>query len=280
MNTTDVVTTGQDFEYRGQVAATWDLFRGDTSNWEDRFLFLEVIRKYGQPALDVGCGTGRLLLDYLSQGLDVDGVDISPEMLTLCHQKAAKLGLKPNTFQQRMESLDLPRKYQTIIVPSSSFQLLTDPGLAAEAVGRFFAHLLPGGALAMPFMNIWDEGNPTETEWAPRGEKIRPEDGATVRRWSRAWYDLASQLEHTEDRYEVTLNGEVVTSELHRRSPATRWYTRDQVARLYRQAGFADIQFFKFDAVIAPASEDDKTYLAVGRLLRKEDESADNERRL
>ncbi|MEK7785792.1 MAG: class I SAM-dependent methyltransferase, partial [Chloroflexota bacterium] len=169
MTTTDVVTTGQDFEYRGQMAATWDLFRGDTSNWEDRFFFLDVVRKYGQPTLDVGCGTGRLLLDFLSQGMDVDGVDISPEMLALCHQKAAKLGLKPNTFQQRMESLDLPRKYQTIIVPSSSFQLLTDPGLAAEAMGRFFAHLLPGGTLAMPFMNIWDEGSPTETEWAPRG---------------------------------------------------------------------------------------------------------------
>jgi SAM-dependent methyltransferase len=264
MNTTDVVTTGQDFEYRGQMAATWDLFRGDTSNWEDRFLFLEVIRKYGQPALDVGCGTGRLLLDFLSQGMDVDGVDISPEMLALCHQKAAKLGLKPNTFQQRMESLSLPRKYQTIIVPSSSFQLLTDSAQAAQAMQSFYAHLLPGGVLAMPFMSIWNEGDPVEAEWKQTGEKVRPEDGAIVRRWSRAWYDLANQLEHTEDRYEITVNGEAITSEHHRRSPATRWYTREQVARLYREAGFADVQFFKFDAVIAPAGEADTTYLAVG----------------
>ena len=117
----------------------------------------------------------------------------------------------------------------------------------------------------MPLMSIWEEGSPTETEWAPRGEKVRPEDGATVRRWSRAWYDLASQLEHTEDRYEVTRNSEVIALEHHRRSPATRWYTREQVVELYHQAGFTGVQFLKFDAVIASASEDDKTYLAVGR---------------
>lgn len=35
------------------------------------------------------CGTGRLLLDYLAQGIDIDGVDNSPEMLALCRPDAA-----------------------------------------------------------------------------------------------------------------------------------------------------------------------------------------------
>lgn len=41
----DVATTGEDFEYRGLSAATWDLFRGDTSNWEDRVFFRDMIRE-------------------------------------------------------------------------------------------------------------------------------------------------------------------------------------------------------------------------------------------
>jgi ubiquinone/menaquinone biosynthesis C-methylase UbiE len=144
-----------------------------------------------------------LLLDYLSEGIDIDGVDNSPEMLAICREKAQKQGLHPTLFQQTMESLDIPRTYRTIIVPSSSFQLLTDPEDAAEAMKRFFRHLEPGGTLVMPFMIIY-EGPATSgvvsEDWHLAGERVRPDDGALVRRWSRSTYDLAQQLEHTEDR--------------------------------------------------------------------------------
>lgn len=70
-----------DYEYRGLLASSWDLLRGDTSDWPDRPFYRAIILDDGQPALDVGCGTGRLLLDYLADGIDVDGMDLSPEML-------------------------------------------------------------------------------------------------------------------------------------------------------------------------------------------------------
>lgn len=127
---------GNDFEYRGLMASTWDLLRGDTSRWEDRFFYLEMIEQYGQPALDVGCATGRLLLDYLQHGIDIDGVDISPEMLALCTEKAGKMGLNPTLYLQAMENLALPRRYRTILVPPSSFQLILDPDQAAQSMLR------------------------------------------------------------------------------------------------------------------------------------------------
>ena len=72
------------YEYHGLMAEAWDLLRGDTSGWDDRPFYLELIRRFGEPALDVGCGTGRLLLDYLAEGIEIDGVDVSPDMLAVC----------------------------------------------------------------------------------------------------------------------------------------------------------------------------------------------------
>src|SRR5437016_13895527 len=168
----------ENYEYRGFLASAWDLLRGDTSDWLDRPFYRNIILHSGQPALDIGCGTGRLLLDYLADGIDIDGVDNSPEMLALCREKAQKPGLHPTLFQQSMEALDVPRRYRTILVPSSSFQLVTDPNAATQAVSSFFHHLEPGGILVMPFMILW-QGPVTDPivtrQWAMLAERVRPE---------------------------------------------------------------------------------------------------------
>ncbi|MFL5731992.1 MAG: class I SAM-dependent methyltransferase [Chloroflexia bacterium] len=258
--------TSRNYEYGGLQATTWDLFRGDTSRWDDRFFYREVVERYGQPVLDVGCGTGRILLDFMSQGIGIDGVDNSPEMLDLCREKAEKMGLRPSLYEQRMQSLDLPRKYATIIVPSSSFQLLTDLDDARAAMRRFYEQLLPGGTLVMPFMRFY-EGEATEgvdaEEWRLLREKERPDYGDIVRHHTRSTYDLDAHLEHTEDHYEVVKGGEVVYTEDHKQSPATRWYSREEAVDLYADAGFTDIRLtsgFTFE----PAKPDDNLVCVFG----------------
>jgi ubiquinone/menaquinone biosynthesis C-methylase UbiE len=255
-----------DYEYKGLMAQAWDVLRGDTSQWADRFFFLELIEKFGQPVLDVGCGTGRLLLDYLQQGIDIDGVDNSPEMLELCREKAASLGLQPRLYEQYMENLDLPRRYRTILIPSSSVQLVIEPERVAKAMERLFAHLEPGGTLVVPIMTLWKAGDPLETEWEKTAQ--RAEDGATFRRVARARYDPSSQCEDTEDLYQLIIDGVVVAEELHQRSPATRSYTQEQARMLFEQAGLVDIQLYK-EFTWEPASPEDGLFTLVGRKARK-----------
>jgi len=201
------MTTTPSYEYYGMMAEFWDLFRGDTSTWDDRFFFLDVVKKYGQPVLDVGCGTGRILLDFMQQGIDIDGVDNSPEMLALCKQKAEKLDLTPAVYQQEMHQLSLP-----------------------------------GGVLVMSFMTLWKEGDPLESE--STREAVRPGDGATIRCSTYTRFDPATGFEHALERYEIIRGGKVVGSEKHRQSPATRSYAQEQAAALYREAALEDIQVF------------------------------------
>jgi len=252
----------QDYEYRGLMAQAWDVLRGDTSQWADRFFFLDQIAEFGQPVLDVGCGTGRLLLDYLQQGIDIDGVDNSPEMLELCREKAAKLGLEPRLYEQYMENLELPRRYRTILIPSSSLQLVIEPELVATAIERLCAHLEPGGALVAPIMTLWKEGDPLESEWEKTAQ--RAEDGATIRRVARSRYDPVTQCEATEDLYQLIVDDVVVAEELHQRSPATRSYTQQEARELFEQAGLVNIQIFK-EFTGQPVEPDDSIFTLVGR---------------
>src|SRR5262245_50125021 len=44
--------------------------------------------------LDLGCGTGRLLLPFARRGYQVVGVDLSDEMLRIAGEKAAAAGVE------------------------------------------------------------------------------------------------------------------------------------------------------------------------------------------
>jgi hypothetical protein len=168
--------------------------------------------------------------------------------------------------------MDLPRRYRTIIVPSSSFQLLVDPVAAAEAMRRMHDHLEPGGTLVMPFMVLDDHEDElippspdglVRTEWTISAEAVRPEDGLLVRRWSRSTFDNAQKLEHTEDRYELLRDGEVIATEHHSRSPATRWYSQPEAVALYQVAGFNDIRVTRWFNE-EPASGDEGLFCVFG----------------
>jgi SAM-dependent methyltransferase len=253
-----------DYEYKGLMAQMWDALRGDTSGWADRFFYLALVEKSGQPALDVGCGTGRLLLDYLGQGIDIDGVDNSPEMLAICRAKAAALGLAPALYEQYMETLSLPRAYRTILVPSSSLQLIIEPAAVDRAMAQLYAHLLPGGTLVASIMTLWQEGEPLESSWEQSVK--RPEDGATLRRVAQSRYDPVTECEHTADLYEVVVDGNVVAQERHQRSPATRSYTQAQAQALFTRAGFADVTLYS-EFTFTPVKPEDTLFTVVGRRL-------------
>lgn len=251
-----------EYEYKGLMAEAWDVLRGDTSNWADRYFYLEIIRKYGQPVLDVGCGTGRLLLDYLQQGIDIDGVDNSPEMLAICRHKAEELKLEPNLYEQYLENLDIPRKYQVILVPSSSLQLIIEPEAVERVMKRLYEHLLPNGILVASMMTIWRKGEPLESGWEKTA--VREKDGVKFRRVARSWFDPGSECERTEDLYQKIVDDKVIMEELHRRSPATRSYSPAQARDLFEKAGFQNVRLlseFTFDIV----TPEDRLFTVMGQ---------------
>jgi SAM-dependent methyltransferase len=256
---------GQDDAYHGLAVTTWDLWRDDTAGWPDRTVFRAVIERSGEPVLDLGCASGRLLLDLLGEGIDVEGMDASAQMLALVRAKARRAGLPdPVLYRQRMESLDLPRTYATILGASSALQLVTDPAAARESARRVHDHLRPGGTFTGSFAFEWRPGEPLDTGWELLFEKQRPTDGATVRSWTREWREPEQQLWHAEQRFEVELDGRVVDTEEHRRSPEGRWYSQPQATELLEAAGFVEIELFRGFS-FEPAEPSDRLFWFTAR---------------
>lgn len=156
--------------HHGVVARWWAEFHTEGPE----IAYFQAFVEAGQPALDVACGTGRLLIPYLEAGLDVDGCDISKDMLALCRERAEREGLSPDLYEQAMHELDLPRKYRTIYL-CGGFGLGGNRDHDEEALRRIYEHLEPGGALILDNEVPYDDGGWGWGYWTEDGRRKLPE---------------------------------------------------------------------------------------------------------
>jgi SAM-dependent methyltransferase len=240
-----VNTTPQTWHY-GLVAEWWAEFNlgGPEIEYFGRFVEL------GQPALDAGCGTGRLLLPWLRAGFDIDGCDASSDMIALCRERARADGLEPRLLVQPLHELDPPRSYRTIVA-CGVFGLGSTRAQDEEALRRFHRNLAPGGTLLLdnevPYANAkrwrqWtkEERSQLPEPWPPPGERRRTPDGTEYAIRARALnVDPLDQTLSLEIHAKKWRQGSLAAEERHRIS--IRSYFRDELLLMLDRAGFADI---------------------------------------
>jgi SAM-dependent methyltransferase len=233
--------------HHGLVAEWWAEFGVDGPE-------IEYFRRFvadGQPALDAGCGSGRLLIPWIRSGLDVDGCDASTDMVARCRERARREGLEPTLFVQSLHELDPPRRYRTIVV-CGVFGLGSTRAQDEEALGRLHAALEPGGLLALdielPWVNprLWVQWTREEREllpepWPASGERNRASDGREYELRTRTLaIDPLDQTLVLEIRIEKLNDGGRVALEEHTLS--MRMYFPTELMLLLERTGFADIE--------------------------------------
>jgi SAM-dependent methyltransferase len=103
----------------------------------------------GVRVLDVGCGPGRHSLALARRGLDVIGVDRSPEFVALARRAAAEEGLAVEFEELDVRDLEHAGEFDaTICLCQGGFGLLGGRDEAA-VFGRIARTLRPGGRLAV-----------------------------------------------------------------------------------------------------------------------------------
>ncbi len=155
----------------GLVARWWAEF--NTLDPDELAFYRSFVEENGQPALDLACGAGRILLPLVSAGLDIDGCDISPDMLVYRRKGAARQGLTARLYEPAMHELDLPRSYRTIYI-CDSFGIGGRRDRDAAALRRCYDHLVPGGTL--DFSHYLPNDNPHHwSYWLPEQRQRLPE---------------------------------------------------------------------------------------------------------
>jgi SAM-dependent methyltransferase len=240
--------------YTGLVAEMYDEL---VSHRAPAAFYADLVRSGRGPALELGCGTGHPLLELVAEGLGVEGLDSSPDMLARCEAKARAKGLAVELHQQEMQSFALGRRFRTIYVAGSSLMLLPDAEDAARALQRIHHHLEPGGraAISLYVPPLSADARSATGEW--RSRETTRADGATLRCSEKFHFDWPHQLRVSVLRYEVIVDGAVVDQ--LERPLVLRWYGQREFGRLLRKLGFSDCVAVREDG--APVADDSPAFV-------------------
>jgi SAM-dependent methyltransferase len=235
--------------HHGLVARSWAEFQ--TAGGKEAVYFRRIIEASGQPALDLGCGAGRLLLLYLQAGLDVDGCDYSKDMLAQCRERAKTEGLSPQLYEQAMHELDLPRRYRTIFA-CGVVGLGGERRLTMKAMQRCYEHLRSGGTLAFDYWPRWNdppawlsrlpEGRRAlPQEWPPSAERELLADGCELEIVTRTVaMDPLEEVATRQIRARLWRKEELLKEEVH--TQKVEDYSKNELVLMLEQAGFGEIR--------------------------------------
>jgi SAM-dependent methyltransferase len=119
--------------------------------------YVEAARESGGPVLELGCGSGRVLIPTARAGIEITGLDLSPRMLDVCRKRlAAESGdvqSRVQLIEGTMTAFDLGRTFRLITIPFRPFQhlLTVEDQLACLACIR--RHLTSDGRLVFDLFN-------------------------------------------------------------------------------------------------------------------------------
>ena len=144
-------------EYRKLHAEWYELRSAEIDHRQEIDFWARSIEESGEPALELGSGTGRVLVPLLERGFDVVGIDTSKDMMARCLAACEAKGLTAELHEQSMLEFDLPREFGLIFLDSGGLGLfLSDQDIHAT-FERVMAHLKPGGLFTYEFQPVPDE---------------------------------------------------------------------------------------------------------------------------
>lgn len=203
----------------------------------DVAFYVEEAKSAGGAVLEVGCGTGRILLPIARAGCAITGIDGSPQMLERLRTKLAtewrEVQSRVHLAQQDMRDFKLSTPFSLILAPFRVVQHLITIDDQLRFLAAVSQHLAPGGKLVFDVFNprfdmlVAHDG--TERQDTP--ETKLPDGRSFTRAYRIARVRWLDQVSESELIYYVDGKRYVQAFEM-------RWYLAAELENLLARAGF------------------------------------------
>lgn len=228
---------------------TNDVDYGQTVNFYKKILARE--RCHPRTAVDLACGTGSVALLLARDGLEVTGVDLSEEMLTVACQKALEQDDRPVFICQPLQELRLPRGVDLAVCALDSLDYILDPEDCRRAIARVYKVLNPGGIF------IFDVNTPEKLR-AMDGQVFLDEDEDVYCVWRGEFDEITNICSYGMDLFQRRGSVWLRSFEEHREYA----YSRQQLTEYLKAAGFTKIRVYADRKFVEPGSGEQRIYFS------------------
>ena len=235
------------------LAISYDRLTSDVDYEATVDFYYEILKREGlspRTAVDLACGTGSVTTILANKGLQVVGVDMSEEMLTVASQKAGEAGVFPWFICQSLQQLRLPRAVDMAVCALDSLDYITDPKDCQEAIRRIYKYLNPGGIF------IFDVNTPEKLR-AMDGQVFLDEDDDVYCVWRGEFDEQTNICSYGMDLFQRKGNLWERSFEEH----CEYAYSAEQLVGYLKAAGFTHIRVYGDRRMEAPVEGEQRIYI-------------------
>src|SRR5437899_2327155 len=131
------------------IAEIYETDMGQSMPFDDVAFYRSLCLAEGGRVLELGCGTGRILIELMRAGIDAVGADRSLPMLARLHRDAQTYTLSPLLLQMDIAQPALNERFNTVLLPYSLITYLRNPASAVNVLRRYAGLLADGGCIVL-----------------------------------------------------------------------------------------------------------------------------------
>jgi len=216
---------------------------------QDVAFFVYAAKESGGLVLEIGCGTGRVLIPTARAGIEIVGLDLSPHMLAVCRERlmheSAAVRSRVQLVQEDMRNFNLKRTFRLITVPFRPFQHLITVDEQRSCLESIRCHLADGGRLILDLFNPNLDALASQQPGEEVGEEpefVTPDGRRVIRRHKIVAHDRFNQFMQIELLYYVSHRDGHKERLVHAFS--MRYLFRFEVEHLLARCGFEVEQIY------------------------------------